>query len=131
MNVLLVRTIRESRPSHRSQSGGQARLRGASPRAAEGHPLCVMPPLRRVTSVAVLELDDGVDNPLPALPEFRAFQEHLKNWMAEPPISEPVTVIGSYRFFSRRVYSPWRARPRERRSSSVGGVEAEGMLSVF
>jgi hypothetical protein len=26
-----------------------------------------------VTYVAVLELDDGVDNPLPALPEFRAF----------------------------------------------------------
>jgi len=52
-----------------------------------------------VTYVAVLERDDGVDNPLPALPEFRAFQENLKNWMAEPPISEQVTVIGSYRFF--------------------------------
>ena len=52
-----------------------------------------------VTSVALLELDDGVDNPLPALPEFREFQENLKNWMAEPPISEQVTVIGSYRFF--------------------------------
>ena len=52
-----------------------------------------------VTYVAVLELDDGVDNPLPALPEFRAFQENLKHWMAEPPISEQVTVIGSYRFF--------------------------------
>jgi hypothetical protein len=52
-----------------------------------------------VTYMAVLELDDGVDNPLPALPEFRAFQENLKNWMAEPPIVEPLTVIGSYRFF--------------------------------
>ena len=52
-----------------------------------------------VTYVALLELDDGVDNPLPVLPEFRAFQEHLKHWMAEPPISEQVTVIGSYRFF--------------------------------
>jgi len=52
-----------------------------------------------VTYVALLELDDGVDNPLPALPEFRAFQENLKNWMAEPPISEQLTVIGSYRFF--------------------------------
>jgi hypothetical protein len=52
-----------------------------------------------VTYVAVLELDDGVDNPLPALPEFRAFQENLKHWSAEPPIPEQVTVIGSYRFF--------------------------------
>ena len=52
-----------------------------------------------VTYIALLEIDDGVDNPLPALPEFRAFQENLKNWMAEPPTSEQVTVIGSYRFF--------------------------------
>ncbi len=52
-----------------------------------------------VTYLAVLELDDGVDNPLPALPEFRTFQENLKHWCAEPPIPEQVTVIGSYRFF--------------------------------
>lgn len=52
-----------------------------------------------VTYVAVLELDDGIDNPLPALPEFREFQENLKNWMAEPPMVEPLTVVGSYRFF--------------------------------
>lgn len=52
-----------------------------------------------VTFVILLALDDGVDNPLPALPEFRAFQEGLKQWIAEPPLSEPLTVIGSYRFF--------------------------------
>jgi hypothetical protein len=52
-----------------------------------------------VTYVALLELDEGVDNPLPALPEFREFQENLKGWMAEPPTAEPLTVIGSYRFF--------------------------------
>lgn len=49
-----------------------------------------------VTYVAVLELDEGVDNPLPALPEFRAFQENLKQWMAEPPTAEQLTLIGSY-----------------------------------
>ncbi len=52
-----------------------------------------------VTYVAVLEIEDGVENPLPALPEFQAFQEGLKQWMAEPPAAEPLTVIGSYRFF--------------------------------
>ena len=52
-----------------------------------------------VTYVAILEIDDGVNNPLPTLPEFRAFQENLKNWVAEPPSSEQVTVIGSYRLF--------------------------------
>ena len=52
-----------------------------------------------VTYVAVLELNDGIDNPLPTLPAFREFQENLKDWMAEPPAVEQMTVIGSYRFF--------------------------------
>jgi len=28
--------------------------------------------------------------------KFRAFQEHLPEWLAEPPTVEPLTVIGSY-----------------------------------
>ena len=52
-----------------------------------------------VTYVSLLEIDDGVDNPLPAMPEARAFQENLKNWIAEPAISEQLTVFGSYRVF--------------------------------
>lgn len=52
-----------------------------------------------VTFVAVLELEDGTNNPLAALPEFREFQESLKGWMAEPPAAEPLTVVGSYRLF--------------------------------
>ena len=31
-----------------------------------------------VTYVALLEVEEGVDNPLPALPEFQEFQESLK-----------------------------------------------------
>src|SRR5262249_28501794 len=46
-----------------------------------------------VTYVALLELDDGVENPLPALPEFRALQENLPNWIAAPPVPDQVTVI--------------------------------------
>jgi hypothetical protein len=63
-------------------------IRYASCRLADG-----------VTYVATLELDDGVENPLPALPEFREFQANLKAWTAEPPIPEQLTVIGSYRLF--------------------------------
>lgn len=48
------------------------------------------------TYVALLELDDGVDNPLPGLPEGRQFQEELRRFAAAP-LPEPVTVIGSYR----------------------------------
>jgi hypothetical protein len=51
------------------------------------------------TFVVLLEVEDGADNPLPALPAFRDFQEGLKKWVAEPPIAEQLTVIGSYKLF--------------------------------
>ena|SRR6266545_1393725 len=50
------------------------------------------------TFVIFLALEEGIDNPLPAVPEFRAFQESLKGWLAEPPTPEQLTVVGSYRF---------------------------------
>jgi hypothetical protein len=52
-----------------------------------------------VTYVALLEVQRGVENPLPALPEFREFQDSLAQWLAGPPTPEPLTVIGSYRAF--------------------------------
>jgi hypothetical protein len=52
-----------------------------------------------VTYVNRIAIGDGVDNPLLALPEARAFQEGLKNWLAEPPTPEQLTLFGSYRFF--------------------------------
>ena len=52
-----------------------------------------------MTYLNLLELEDGMENPLPALPEAKAFQEKLKSWLAEPATSEALTVIGSYRLF--------------------------------
>jgi hypothetical protein len=52
-----------------------------------------------VTFVVLLALDDGIDNPLPAVPEFREFQDKLRTWIAEPPIPDQLTVLGSYRLF--------------------------------
>ena len=49
--------------------------------------------------MVLLEHKDGVDNPLAALPAFVEFQENLKQWMAEPPTVEQMTVVGSYRLF--------------------------------
>jgi hypothetical protein len=53
-----------------------------------------------VTYVAVLEVEDGVENPLPNLPEFQEFQENLKGWVDEPAVAGPATVVGSYRVLS-------------------------------
>lgn len=50
-----------------------------------------------LTYVAILEIDDGIENPLPGYPEFRAFQESLPGWLSEPPAPEPLTIIGAYR----------------------------------
>jgi hypothetical protein len=52
-----------------------------------------------VTYVAMLEIEDGTENPLPALPEFGEFQAALRQWAAGPPTAEPLTVIASYRSF--------------------------------
>ncbi|HET6953152.1 MAG TPA: hypothetical protein VFI47_22410 [Acidimicrobiales bacterium] len=52
-----------------------------------------------VTFVILLDLENGPDNPLAALPEFREFQENLRGWIAGPPSADPLTVVGSYRLF--------------------------------
>lgn len=52
-----------------------------------------------VSFVTLVAIDDGVDNPLLALPEYRAFAENFKTWIVEPPNSEQLTVGVSYRFF--------------------------------
>ena len=52
-----------------------------------------------VTLVALLELEDGGDNPLFALPAYAELLENLKQWQPEPPTVENLTVIGSYRVF--------------------------------
>jgi hypothetical protein len=56
-----------------------------------------------VTFVAMLELEDGVENPLADLPEAQEFYAGLPGWYAEPPAFGPGTVVGSYRFFSEAV----------------------------
>ena len=56
-----------------------------------------------VTFLAVLELEDGVENPLFGLPEAKEFYDSLPGWYVEPPEVGPGTVIGSYRLFSDAV----------------------------
>jgi hypothetical protein len=49
------------------------------------------------TFIALLDLDDGVDNPLTGLPEYQELLELVEGARAEPPIVQSWTVIGSYR----------------------------------
>ena len=51
------------------------------------------------TFLAFLQVDDGVENPLPGFPEFREFLEGVEASGAEPAKVQPLTVVGSYRLF--------------------------------
>lgn len=74
-----------------------AAIREARPEGVR-YALCRLPD--GVSIVGLLELDDGVDNPLPGLPAARAFQENLVGWVeGTPPAPQPLEVLGSYRFF--------------------------------
>ena len=53
-----------------------------------------------VTFVALLALDEGVENPLPAIAEFQDFQAGLGTWLAAPPVPDQMTVVGSYGMFA-------------------------------
>jgi hypothetical protein len=56
-----------------------------------------------VTFLALLEVEEGVENPLAGLPEAQEFYERLPGWYAEPPDVGPGTLVGSYRLFSDAV----------------------------
>ncbi len=51
------------------------------------------------TFLALLQLDDGLENPLPGFPEFQQFIEEVEALRAEPANVQPLTVVGSYRLF--------------------------------
>jgi hypothetical protein len=52
-----------------------------------------------VTVLAFLESEPGQEHPLRGLPEYAEMLESLKEWYAEPPTVEHMTVIGSYQLF--------------------------------
>ena len=51
------------------------------------------------TFLAFLQVDDGVENPLPGLPEFQEFLAEVEASRAAPAVIQPLTVVGSYRLF--------------------------------
>jgi hypothetical protein len=54
------------------------------------------------TFVALFELADGVEDPRPAIPEYRRFLEQLKDWTDGSPVIERLDVVGSYNLFDER-----------------------------
>ena len=72
----VIRALEEARP---------ADVRYAVSRLSDG-----------VTLLAFLEMEPGQEHPLRTLPAYAEMLENLKEWYAEPPTVEHMTVIGSY-----------------------------------
>jgi hypothetical protein len=51
------------------------------------------------TLVVLLQVDDGVENPLPSLPEYQELLRMAEGARAEPPVVQQWAVTGSYRLF--------------------------------
>ena len=52
-----------------------------------------------VTLIALLELGPDGSHPLATFPAYTELVENLKEWYAEPPSVERMTVLGSYQLF--------------------------------
>jgi hypothetical protein len=52
-----------------------------------------------VTLIALLQLGPDGSHPLATFPAYTELVENLKQWYAEPPSVERMTVIGSYQLF--------------------------------
>ena len=51
------------------------------------------------TLVALLQVDNGLNNPLADLPEYQELLETAERSRAEPAVVQHLTVTGSYRLF--------------------------------
>jgi hypothetical protein len=97
MNVLMVRAkIREE-----NVADAQAATRKVIQALEQAHRADVRYSVLRdgTTFIALLELRPDGSHPLATMPEYGELVEQLKDWYAEPPTVERVTVLGSYQLF--------------------------------
>ena len=99
MTVLMVRSKIKAESAGEVEAAVKAMFAAIEAARPQGvrYASCRLPD--GVTYIALLQLEEGVENPLPSVPAFREFQENVKQWLAEPPTPEQLTIIGSYRLF--------------------------------
>lgn len=99
MNVLMVRAKVDASKVDEVEQAATAMFAAIDAAQPDGvrYASCRLPD--GVTFIALLALDEGIDNPLGAIAEFQAFQDNLKGWLVEPPSAEPLQIVGSYNLF--------------------------------
>ena len=103
MNVLTVRATLKEEHVADAEAAAKRMFAAIEREGIEGVRYASMKLADGVTFLALLELEDGVENPLPALPEAKEFYDRLPGWYVEPPEVGPATLVGSYRLFSDAV----------------------------
>lgn len=71
-----------------------SQLRNEQPKGIR-YTWCAMPDGR--SFIGWLELDEGIENPLPGLEAGRAFMNRVQNWIAAASTREELQVVGSWR----------------------------------
>jgi hypothetical protein len=51
------------------------------------------------TYVILFQLDEGIEDPRMAIPEYPRFLEQLEGWVDGPPVIEQLDVVGSHNLF--------------------------------
>jgi hypothetical protein len=97
MNVQMARF--KVKPSCANQfeeaaKGVFAAVRENQPKGIRNYVLCRLSD--GFTYLGLLELHDGMSNPLLEMPEGKKFLESVQNWVAEAPVRDQLTSIGSY-----------------------------------
>lgn len=99
MKVTMSRT--KVQPGKRAEitAAGKRVLEALERERPRGFLYAVCPLPDGETFVTLTITDDGVGNPLLALPEYQAFAANFKTWIAEAPTAEHLTADNSYRSF--------------------------------
>lgn len=99
MNLLMVRAKIKEEHVADAQAATEKMLRALE----QAHPADVRYAASTlddgVTVIALLQLEPGQEHPLRTFPPYVELIENLKDWYAEPPAVEHMTVIGSYHLF--------------------------------
>lgn len=99
MNVTMIRATVKPESVHDLEAAARAMFSALEERQPGGVRYASSRLPGGTTYVILLALEQPAENPLPSIPEFQAFQQGLRSWLAEAPTAEQLSVIGSYRLF--------------------------------
>jgi hypothetical protein len=97
MSVMMIRPKLQADSVQAAEAGIKTMFAAIEKAKLEGARYASCKPADGVTFVVLLALDDGIENPLATVPEFRRFQQNLRDCVIDAPAPDQLTIVGSYR----------------------------------